>query len=159
MPDRLDELLDTACAAVRDEEGGEQPGLLGASGSRRVADDLDRPRTRTSATGMHRILARRGVREDRGYTEAKSRSPTLYGMSYAFVEDVAASWESYERFAVELERSLPEGLILHAAGTTDEGVRIIEVWESEEAWSAFAEAIDPPDGDRFSAAPRYLRRR
>jgi hypothetical protein len=78
-------------------------------------------------------------------------------MSYALVEDVAASWESYEHFAAGLERSLPEGLILHAAGRTDEGVRIIEVWESEEAWSAFAEFVGRPHGDRFSAAPRYLR--
>jgi hypothetical protein len=78
-------------------------------------------------------------------------------MSYAFVEDVAASWESYEGFAARLERSLPAGLILHAAGRTDEGIRIIEVWESEEAWSAFAEAVDRPEDDRFAAAPRYLR--
>ena len=78
-------------------------------------------------------------------------------MSYALVEDVAASWESYERFAAVLERSLPEGLILHAAGRTDEGVRIIEVWESEDAWSAFAEVVERPDGDRFATAPRYLR--
>jgi len=107
---------------------------------------------------MHRILASRGgAWVDRGYTEAKARASTLDAMSYALVEDVAASWESYEHFAAGLERSLPEGLILHAAGRTDEGVRIIEVWESEEAWSAFAEFVGRPDGDRFSAAPRYLR--
>ena len=70
-------------------------------------------------------------------------------MSYAFVEDVAASWESYERFAADLERSRPDGLILHAAGRTDEGFRIIEVWESEEAWRRFAEALEPPDAPRF----------
>lgn len=74
-------------------------------------------------------------------------------MSYAVVEDVAASWESYERFAADFERSRPEGLILHAAGQTDEGVRIVEVWESEEAWHRFADA----GTGRFSGAPRYLR--
>lgn len=69
-------------------------------------------------------------------------------MSYAFVEDVAASWERYEHFAAALEGPAPEGLILHAAGPTDEGFRIIEVWESEDAWERFlterlGSAIDP----------------
>jgi hypothetical protein len=31
----------------------------------------------------------------------------------------------------------PQGLILHLAGPTDEGFRIIAVWESEEAWQRF----------------------
>ena len=70
-------------------------------------------------------------------------------MSYALVEDVAASWESYERFAAAIERSLPDGLILHAAGRTDEGFRIIEVWESEEAWHRFADGLDRPSAPRF----------
>ena len=75
-------------------------------------------------------------------------------MSYAVVEDVAASWESYEQVAAEVERRTPEGLILYAAGRTDEGVRIIEVWESEEAWQRFAAGGDRSDG---LAAPRYVR--
>ena len=58
-------------------------------------------------------------------------------MSYAFVEDVPASWERYERFAAAFEGPTPEGLILHAAGPTEEGFRIIAVWESEEAWLRF----------------------
>jgi hypothetical protein len=78
-------------------------------------------------------------------------------MSYAVVEDVAASWESYERSAADLELRRPEGLILHAAGRTDEGVRIIEVWTSEEAWQRFAEASERSAEGRFCGAPRYLR--
>jgi hypothetical protein len=58
-------------------------------------------------------------------------------VSYAFVEDVPASWERYERFAAAFEGTTPEGLILHAAGPTEEGYRIIAVWESEEAWQRF----------------------
>ena len=58
-------------------------------------------------------------------------------MSYAFVEDVAASWEQYERFAAALAGPTPEGLLVHAAGPTDEGFRIIGLWESEEAWHRF----------------------
>jgi hypothetical protein len=55
---------------------------------------------------------------------------------YVFVQDVAASWEQYAPFAEALAEQ-PTGLILHAAGPTDEGFRIIDVWESEEAWDRF----------------------
>jgi hypothetical protein len=56
---------------------------------------------------------------------------------YAFVEDIAASWENYDRFEAALREPLPEGLLFHAAGPTDEGFRIIGVWESEAAWHRF----------------------
>jgi hypothetical protein len=62
-------------------------------------------------------------------------------MSYAVVKDVFASWEHYR----EIERSLeqpPDGLLLHVAGPTDEGIRIIEVWESEAAWRGFSPELD-----------------
>jgi len=78
-------------------------------------------------------------------------------MPYVLVEDVAASWESYERFAAGLVGRTPEGLILHAAGRTDEGFRIVEVWESEDAWRRFAERIDQSADGPFASAPRYLR--
>jgi hypothetical protein len=58
---------------------------------------------------------------------------------YAFVEDIAASWEHYARFAAALDGLPPEGLLLHAAGPTDEGFRIIGVWESEADWDRFRE--------------------
>lgn len=58
-------------------------------------------------------------------------------MSYAFVQDVAASWHQYERVTASLLEPAPAGLILHVAGPTDEGVRTIEVWESEQAWEHF----------------------
>jgi hypothetical protein len=58
-------------------------------------------------------------------------------VTYAFVQDIAASWEQYERVAVTLLDPLPEGLIVHVAGPTAEGVRVIDVWRSEEAWERF----------------------
>jgi hypothetical protein len=65
-------------------------------------------------------------------------------VSYAFVEDIAASWEQYGRFAAALEGPIPDGLLFHAAGPTDEGFRIIGVWESEEAWQRFrTDRLDP----------------
>src|SRR5689334_16561353 len=56
---------------------------------------------------------------------------------YAFVQDVAVSWVHYEQVAAQLIDPAPEGLILHLAGPTDEGVRTIDVWEDEQAWRQF----------------------
>jgi len=56
---------------------------------------------------------------------------------YAYVQDVAEDWENYERLAAALGGAAPAGLIVHVAGLTGEGFRIIEVWESEEAWERF----------------------
>jgi hypothetical protein len=58
-------------------------------------------------------------------------------MAYAFVEDIPASWEQYEPVDAAIADAVPQGLILHVAGPTDDGVRTIEVWESREAWQAF----------------------
>jgi hypothetical protein len=58
-------------------------------------------------------------------------------MAYAFVQDIAASWEQYESVAAGLTEPTPDGLILHLAGPTDEGFRIIAVWDSEHAWQRF----------------------
>ncbi len=56
---------------------------------------------------------------------------------YAYVQDVAEDWENYERLAAALGGAAPAGLIVHVAGPTGAGFRIIEVWESEEAWERF----------------------
>jgi hypothetical protein len=58
-------------------------------------------------------------------------------MPYAFVQDVTSSWEQYEHFAALLVEPAPAGLILHMAGPTDEGFRIIDVWDDKGAWEDF----------------------
>ena len=50
-------------------------------------------------------------------------------MSYAFVQDIAARWQDYQQVAAALVRPAPAGLILHAAGPTDEALRIILLGE------------------------------
>jgi hypothetical protein len=76
---------------------------------------------------------------------------------YAFVHDVPASWEQYAPFAEALAET-PPGLILHVAGPTDEGFRIIDVWESEEAWRRFeAERLLPPQDAAVPAAASRFR--
>jgi hypothetical protein len=58
-------------------------------------------------------------------------------MSYALVHDVAASWHDYQRLDAATVEPVPPGLILHVAGPTDEGFRIIEIWQSQAAWERF----------------------
>jgi hypothetical protein len=65
-------------------------------------------------------------------------------MSYAFVQDVSASWEQYKQVTAALLEPPPAGLILHVAGPTEEGFRIIALWESESSWQRFqAERLAP----------------
>jgi hypothetical protein len=40
-------------------------------------------------------------------------------VAYAYVQDVASSWDQYERVAAALADPPPEGLIVHVAGPTD----------------------------------------
>jgi hypothetical protein len=54
-------------------------------------------------------------------------------MLYAIVQDVPASWAHYEALA-DIGDHMPDGLMLHVAGPTDEGFRTIEIWETREAW-------------------------
>ena len=58
-------------------------------------------------------------------------------MPYGFVQDVSANWQNYERVAAALVDPPPPGLLVHIAGPTDEGVRIMNVWASEQAWQRF----------------------
>jgi hypothetical protein len=65
-------------------------------------------------------------------------------MAYVSVQDIASSFQHYERVAAGLTEPPPQGLILHLAGPTDEGVRIIDVWENEDAYRRFeAERLQP----------------
>jgi quinol monooxygenase YgiN len=65
-------------------------------------------------------------------------------VAYALVQDVAASWQRYRQVTAALVEPVPAGLILHVAGPTDEGVRVIDVWESEQHWQRFrTERLQP----------------
>lgn len=76
--------------------------------------------------------------------------------TYVLVSDVAASWEHYGRFAEALAGPTPAGLVLHAAGPTDEGFRIVAVWESEQAWERFrTERIGPDLGAGAQVPPVF----
>ena len=53
------------------------------------------------------------------------------------MHDVPATWDTYGAIAEELSQGCPQGLVLHAAGPTDEGFRMIEIWDSRGAWDRF----------------------
>jgi hypothetical protein len=81
----------------------------------------------------------------------------LAAMPYVVVEDVAATWAHYRRFAEALAGPTPVGLIVHAAGPTDEGYRIVGVWESEEAWQRFVADRLGDDAGIDAEAPQVFR--
>jgi hypothetical protein len=80
-------------------------------------------------------------------------------MSYAFVQDTPASWETYLEIAAAGGEALPDGLLLHAAGRTDEGFRVISVWESRAGWECFRDdclsGILEGLGDRIGGQPTF----
>ena len=54
------------------------------------------------------------------------------------IQDVAASWASYDEL-VSAFSPLPQGLLLHLAGPTDEGIRLVSAWRSAADWHEFQE--------------------
>jgi hypothetical protein len=65
---------------------------------------------------------------------AKPAPANLAPMLYAIVQDVPTSWAHYPALAAAIGDPVPDELILHLAGPTDEGFRTIEVWETRHAW-------------------------
>ena len=59
-------------------------------------------------------------------------------MTIAVVQDITgADFETYQRIMKEVGDERPAGLVTHVAGATEGGMRIIDVWESDEAQQRF----------------------
>ena len=77
----------------------------------------------------------------------------------SFVEDIegADAYNQYLRIVgqTRLRENLPDGLLLHAAGPTPLGCRIVAVWDSEESLTRFfrnrlqpaMNIVGPPPGN------------
>jgi hypothetical protein len=82
-------------------------------------------------------------------------------MAVGFVLDFpGGTTEQYDRILerMGLEGRLPEGAIFHAAGQTADGLRVIDVWESDEAFQRFAEEqIGPQSQQEGIGEPRVTR--
>ena len=76
--------------------------------------------------------------------------------AYALVQEYAASWAEFESLSAALYHPLPQGLVVHLAGPTEEGVRVISVWIDEQSWRRFESERLEPARAALSAATRRL---
>jgi hypothetical protein len=60
-------------------------------------------------------------------------------MTYAFTYDVPITADTYARIKDGLGPERPPGLIAHLAWRTENGLRYVDVWQSEDDHEAFAE--------------------
>jgi hypothetical protein len=61
-------------------------------------------------------------------------------MAYAYSQELPNDWAAYEQIVAEsgADDHPPLGLIVHTAAPSPNGVHIISVWESREAFEDFA---------------------
>lgn len=68
-------------------------------------------------------------------------------MPYGIMLDVAAPVEVYDRIHAHLMEQGPrasEGLVMHVGHATESGFRVVEVWESREAYDRFTHELMVP---------------
>jgi hypothetical protein len=58
-------------------------------------------------------------------------------MSYAFIQDVPIDAELYADIRARLGDDTPDGLLVHVVQRLDDGLRYVDVWESEEQCTRF----------------------
>ncbi len=64
-------------------------------------------------------------------------------MPYAFIQDVPANEEIYDKIRALLPTDAP-GLVVHVAIKRAEGLRYVDVWDSEADWERFrVEHVEP----------------
>jgi hypothetical protein len=74
-------------------------------------------------------------------------------MAWGFIGELPITREQYDQVDREIQGD-PEGLILHTAAEHGGGMRIIDVWESEEAYRRFEqETLMPAMGRAGLEAP------
>ncbi len=68
------------------------------------------------------------------------------------IQDLAAPREQYDQFeeALGVRGNPPQGLIVHTACETASGMRIVDVWESREAWQRFRDETLGPTVQRVA---------
>ena len=65
-------------------------------------------------------------------------------MSYAFIQDIPADAYTYGQVRARMGDTPPAGLVSHVVYEREEGLRFVDVWESEEAWRAFHDSTLMP---------------
>jgi hypothetical protein len=80
-------------------------------------------------------------------------------MRYALIVDQAeATMADYQKVLAEIGRDAPAGRLAHAVGSTDDGLRFIDIWESREDARRFQRDLLLPAfvkvfGDRRTSQP------
>ncbi|HET7311465.1 MAG TPA: hypothetical protein VFJ17_09080 [Mycobacteriales bacterium] len=65
-------------------------------------------------------------------------------MPYAFIQDIPADAYTYGQVRARMADTPPAGLLSHVVYEREEGLRFVDVWESEEAWRAFHDSTLMP---------------
>lgn len=66
------------------------------------------------------------------------------GLTQAKYQEVVRKLTDGKKSRMESPSDWPvEGLLVHAAGESDSGFRVVDVWESEEACGKFGEILAP----------------
>jgi hypothetical protein len=73
-------------------------------------------------------------------------------MSYALVYDVPAAEEMYRQVKAAMGDEQPKGLVVHLVLQTDNGLRHIGVWDTEEDWQRFHDGRVEPAVHKVLAA-------
>jgi heme-degrading monooxygenase HmoA len=71
-------------------------------------------------------------------------------MAWGFISELPLSRDDYDRLNGEIHDD-PEGLILHTASEKGGGMRIVDVWESEDAYRRFEQETLFPALGRIGA--------
>ena len=58
-------------------------------------------------------------------------------MAWGFIMELPMTQQEYDALDAAVGPEDPEGLILHTGSLTGSGIRIIDVWESKEAYERF----------------------
>ncbi|MDQ6732505.1 MAG: hypothetical protein M3Z35_00070 [Nitrospirota bacterium] len=70
-------------------------------------------------------------------------------MPYAFSQNMPSSKDMYDGLSDRIGDGAPKGLIVHLAFETPTGMRVVDVWESEEEFDLFQEKRLRPAMDQI----------
>src|SRR5947207_3246811 len=101
-------------------------------------------RRRTASACRAPARSSRALRRPAAHRLARTLEPNKEAhMAWGFIGELPISRDEYDRLNAEISED-PEGLILHTAAEHGDGMRIIDVWESEAAYRRFEEEILMP---------------
>lgn len=74
-------------------------------------------------------------------------------MAWGFIMELPMTQEQYDALDAAVGPEDPQGLILHTSSKTDTGMRVIDVWESKEAYEQFERETLMPAWAELSGEP------